>query len=83
MELVRLSDEGRKVGFYGKPPGYEEVVEKCRGKTFLNFDDEAFGEGIRRFLEERFPEPCRYERQEAPASAPKRVRIETATFVVG
>ena len=85
MPLVRLADEGRKIGFYGKPPSYEEVVEQCRGKTFLNFDDDAFGEGLRRYLHERFPDPSPYERpaDEAPSEpATRRFSIRTSTFVV-
>jgi hypothetical protein len=45
MELVHLATEGLRAGFWGKPPpGYETVVEQCRGKAFLNFDDDTFAD---------------------------------------
>jgi len=28
------------------------VFEACHGKAFLNFDDEAFGPGVHRFIAE-------------------------------
>ncbi len=40
----------------------EAQTEVVRGKLFLNFDDEGFSPGIRRFFEEMFPEACRFER---------------------
>lgn len=61
MPLTRLSDEGWKVGWHGQQPSHAEVVEKTRGKRFLNFDDEAFGDGLRQFLTEHFPAPCVFE----------------------
>jgi len=61
MPLTRLSDEGWIVGWHKQPPSHAEVVEKTRGKRFLNFDDDAFGDGLRRFLAEYFPEPCVFE----------------------
>lgn len=61
IPLVKLSDEGRKVGFYGAASAKHEIAERCRGKTFLNFDDDAYDAGMASFLEERFPSPCKYE----------------------
>ena len=61
MPLTRLSEEGWNVGWHKQPPGHADVVEKTRGKRFLNFDDEAFGDGLRQFLAERFPNPCAFE----------------------
>jgi hypothetical protein len=61
-DLVWLRDEGRYVGFYKKQPTPEEVRQHCEGKTFLNFDDAAFGPALESFLAERFPEQCQYER---------------------
>lgn len=61
-QAVRVGEEGSKAGFYGKPPEYAEIVTTTSGRRFLSFDDAAFGDGLRRFLAERFPEPCRYER---------------------
>ena len=63
MPLVHLETEGLRAGFWGKPPAdLQTVVAACRGKAFLNFDDEAFGPVLHRYLAERFPTPCCYER---------------------
>ena len=62
-EPVRLGGDCEKAGFWNRPPTREAVREKCAGKQFLNFDAAAFGDGMRRFLAERFPNPCRYERK--------------------
>ena len=66
VKPIHIGEEGTRVGFWRKPPAYEEVVAACRGKLFLNFDDAAFGLGIRRFLKEQFPVPCRYEKDDIP-----------------
>ncbi|HWV99921.1 MAG TPA: hypothetical protein VNZ64_09540 [Candidatus Acidoferrum sp.] len=63
MSLTKLSDENSRCGFWGKPPSYEKVVQQAEDKTFFNFDDPAFGESIRKFLMERFPERSRYEKE--------------------
>lgn len=60
--LIHLEREGSRAGFYGKPPTYDDVVKGAAGRRFLSFDDPAFGDGLRLFLAERFPQPCRYER---------------------
>lgn len=71
LDLMHLETEGLRGGFWGKPsPDFERVVETCRGKLFLNFDDDAFGLGLWRFLDEQFPEPCRYERPDAGPPIP-------------
>jgi len=64
VPLVNIHEEASRAGFYGTPAAYEEIVEKVAGRLFLNFDDEAFGDGIRQFLREKFPSPCKYERTE-------------------
>lgn len=61
-DLVWLKQEGRFLGFYGKPPSYEEVAGGCGVKTFLNFDDAAWGPGPERFLGERFREKSKFEK---------------------
>jgi hypothetical protein len=63
MSLTNLREEESRFGFWGKPPAYEEVVRQSEGKLFFNFDDPAFGEGIRKFLMERFPARSRYEKE--------------------
>ncbi|MFQ6230376.1 hypothetical protein [Nocardia sp. NPDC002869] len=78
--LVHLKTEGSRVGFHGKPPAYEEVVSlACAADArFLNFDDAAFGPDMQRFLAERFPRPCRYERHETP-STPTSAVVDTSS----
>jgi hypothetical protein len=49
------------VGFYEKAADYGEIVEQCQNKRFLNFDDVAFGDDMKRFLRELFPSPCHFE----------------------
>ena len=68
MALTRLKDENSMCGFWQTPPSYEDVVEASEGKTFFNFDDLAFGTGIRRFLMEQFPSPSQYERTRSRAT---------------
>jgi hypothetical protein len=71
MDLVHIETEGSRAGSWGKPPPtYEDVVTRSRGKTFLNFDDDAFGEGLRRFLFEQFPERSCYERPDIGQGTP-------------
>jgi Stealth protein CR2, conserved region 2 len=67
--LTKQIEEQLSAGFYGAAPIYAEVVEKTRGKLFFNFDDQAFGDDLRRFLDERFPDPCCYERDGPVATA--------------
>lgn len=62
IELTRLGAEGTRAGFWRDEPPYDSVVEACEGKLFFNFDDRAFGEGIRQFLSERFPSQSVYEK---------------------
>jgi hypothetical protein len=60
-QLVNIVEEESRLGYIVEQPRYEDIVLDSEGKTFLFFDDEAFGPAIRRFLEERFPTPSRYE----------------------
>lgn len=62
--LMLQSEENLSIGFHHKPAVYADIVEKTTGKLFLNFDDEAFSDDLRRFLAERFPEPSLYEQTE-------------------
>lgn len=64
LPTVHLGEEGTRTGFWGMQPTFEEVEAACRGKLFLNCDDEAFGPpGLLKYLHGRFPEPCRYEHE--------------------
>lgn len=62
MTIYNLKAENSRGGFWINPPeSYEAVLEETAGKTFFNFDDDAFNNNIRRFLTERFPAPSKYE----------------------
>jgi len=61
--LTWLHEEGLHIGIHRKPMSYDEIVERTAGKMFLNFDDHTFNADMQRFLAERFPEPCVYERK--------------------
>jgi hypothetical protein len=61
--VVQLSEEAGYAGFHKKAFTYADIVAGCAGKTFLNFDDEAFNDDLRRYLAEQFSEPCVFERE--------------------
>lgn len=61
MPLTKLGDEKSLARFHHQQPDERTVRERCSGKKFLNFDDDAFGPALRGYLEERFPEPCSFE----------------------
>jgi hypothetical protein len=61
FEPLRLQEENAYAGFHFRPFPEEEIRDRCSGKRFLNFDDEAFNKAMRQFLAERFPEPRVYE----------------------
>ncbi len=62
-ELISLKAEGSRGGFWGQPPVSEAaLLEQVRDKSFLNFDDDAFGPIIAGFLEGRYPHPSKYEK---------------------
>jgi hypothetical protein len=61
-DLVWLHQEARRVGYYGKQPTLEEVHTACAAKTFLSFDDGAWGPGIEGYLAARFANRSKYER---------------------
>lgn len=62
FELIRRDTEAAWVGIHGHEPNQKEVLQKTAGKSFLNFDDTAYGPAIQHFLSERLPDKCRYER---------------------
>ena len=61
IPITQRDDENLTQGFVVDPPRYDEIVQKTAGKKYLFFDEGAFSTGMRRFLAERFPEPCVYE----------------------
>lgn len=82
LDLTSLSEEGQFSGFWHAQPDYEEVRSQSEGKTFLNFDDKAFGESIRRYLSEKFPEPSKYEKVSIDArKLSEDVECESPPFV--
>ena len=62
--VIHRDTEGWYQGYHNRPAVYDDVMQQTVGKRFLNFDDAAFSPDLRRFLAERFPEPCRYESAE-------------------
>ncbi|MCA9067552.1 MAG: hypothetical protein KDA84_01425 [Planctomycetaceae bacterium] len=75
---VNVNDENTRIGFWGKSPSYHDVQEATRGKLFMNFDDTAFGDGLRQYLQEHFPKSCRYESVEEVSS-----EVGSRNFVPG
>jgi len=63
--LTKLAEHGRHAGFHRTAPTLEAVRAACAGQACLNFDDGAYGPGLRRFLAEAFPAPSRYEAADA------------------
>ncbi|MCA9210688.1 MAG: class I SAM-dependent methyltransferase [Planctomycetales bacterium] len=61
--LMQIVEGRERAGFYNEGCDYETIVERCRTPLFLNFDDKAFNDAMRRYLSERFPTPCIYERR--------------------
>ncbi len=59
---IRIAEEGTYVGFHYRPARINEIHERCRGRTFLNFDDAAYSVDLREFLNDRFPTRSRFER---------------------
>jgi hypothetical protein len=78
MPLVHLETERSRAGFWGKPSlEYQTVAEACRGKAFLNFDDDAFGPGLKRFLAQQFPRPSRYDGGTADPTTPPSAALQS------
>lgn len=61
---IRLAEENLYAGFHWKPANYDDIVTQCTGRLFLNFDDDAFGPDMLRYLREQFPTPCDFEAQD-------------------
>jgi hypothetical protein len=63
MTIYNLQAENSRGGFWNKPPSsFEKIMAEAEGKTYFNFDDDAFDNNIRRFLSERFPARSKYEK---------------------
>lgn len=62
FEPININEEGSRAGFWEKPPTYEEILGTVAGRRFLNFDDKALGNDMKRFLSEQYPTPCKYEK---------------------
>ena len=61
--VTHLEEENSRAGFYGKAPTTAEIHDAVIDRSFLGFDEGGFGEDLRMFLANRFPEPCMYERE--------------------
>ena len=66
--MVWLKYENRYAGFHNATPTLADVRAKAAGKTFLNFDDAAYGEGMQAFLAEHFSHPSKYEKYDKIAT---------------
>jgi Stealth protein CR2, conserved region 2 len=65
LRFVWLAEEQSKVGLYGSGAAgssAEDIAAACEGKLLLNYDDAAFGPPLLRFLQQKFPERCQFER---------------------
>ena len=62
LPVVSLRDTAQRASFYRTPPSAKSLSKAVEGKAFFNHDDPAFGAAIARFLSDRFPDPCKYER---------------------
>lgn len=79
LDPVHLDQQDTRAGFWHKASSYEQIAEGCAGKKLLNFDDDAFNDDMRRYLLERFPQPCHYE-QISETGASKETLHELACF---
>jgi glucuronoxylan 4-O-methyltransferase len=61
LRFVWLADDKSRVGFYGGSPTIEQIAADCQNKSFLNFDDRAFGPAMVEYLDRLFPGPSKYE----------------------
>lgn len=74
FDLVCVGEEKSRAGFWGKPPGsVQEIVSQAKGRMFFNFDDQAFNDCVRKFLQDLFPTASKFER--APDDSPAHASI--------
>jgi hypothetical protein len=64
-DLQWMTETQARAGFYS-PTDYDRIKAECKGKQFLNFDDAGFNDDMRRWLQEKFPTPSRFERPDRP-----------------
>lgn len=67
-EIIDVHSDDVKAGFYGlhdhysmRASNYREIERLCSGKRWLNFNDQGWTEHMKTFLQNTFPEKCRYE----------------------
>lgn len=58
---VNIQTENSLCGFHKQQVGYEALVNACRRKLFMNYDEWVVGPGLLQFLVEKFPDRSRYE----------------------
>lgn len=61
LQSITIAEEGLYAGFHNKTFTQDEIVAKCARKTFLNFDDDAYNDAMREFLQQRLPEASPWE----------------------
>lgn len=62
LPLVSIVAEDQYIGFHDTMASFDEIGKKCSGKTFMNFDDKAFNDGMKKYLAERFPQKSKFEK---------------------
>jgi Stealth protein CR2, conserved region 2 len=62
--LIALQEEKSRGGFWGmQPNSHEAILAEAENKMFFNFNDRAFGPLISCFLQDRFPNRSRFEKE--------------------
>ena len=53
-----------KAGFYKAGHSYESIKEKGDAAIYMSYNDDGLNDDLKRYLQERFPEPSKYEASE-------------------
>lgn len=61
IDVTDRDEEGLWIGFHDVEASFSSVAESCKGRCFLNFDDDAFRAGVREFLSKKFPVQSKFE----------------------
>lgn len=60
-DIVLTEQNNIKAGLYGSGYSFDQIVNACHGKLWLNHSENAWGAPMDRFLKNNFPEKCKYE----------------------
>ena len=53
-----------KAGFYDTGHSYKDIKEKGDAAIYMSYNDDGMNDDLKRYLQERFPEPSKYETSE-------------------